>query len=269
MKTITHKIEVKDCAKFVMMGDVHIGSPGCDESLLQNVIKRLQESDTYYFDLGDRCEFINTHDPRFDLSSLPKWLEIADLADIPMAQMKRFVEFVKPSASKCLGAIEGNHETSIKKHTDRDVYTTINSMLGLDSKICLGTSAIVKLQFVMYGKVEWALDVFLHHGSGGGGRKSGGALNRLEELPLAIQADVYAIGHTHKKMGKQQERLYLNNKNKLTHKPIVLINTGAFSRGFTDNQFGNYAEQSLLYPQGVGPVEMWVYPLQKEIKVVM
>lgn len=191
------------------------------------------------------------------------------MTDIPKAQINRFVDYFKPIAKKCLGAIEGNHESAIKKHSDRDVYTEINNDLLLDRKAVLGTSGLVRLQFMLYGKVEWSLDLFLHHGSGGGGRKSGGALSRLEELPLAINADIFAIGHTHKKFAKIQERVTVNNKNKLTHKPIILINTGAFSRGITDNESGGYAERSLMYPQALGPVELLIYPEKKEVKLVM
>lgn len=267
MKTVTHRLE-GDCIKLVFLGDTHIGSNGIDEMLLQQTVNRIKEDNTYYFDLGDRCEFINSHDPRFDFANLPQWLTLSDLPDIPRAQINRFTDFFLPIADKCLGTIEGNHEEAIKHHSERDVYSQINDNLKLDNKVRLGTSGIARLQFVMYGKVEMSLDVFLHHGAGGG-RKSGGTVNRLEELPSAIQADVFCIGHTHRKFGKLQERVSLNNKGKLVHKPIVLLNVGSFVRGFTESDYGGYAERKLLYPQGLGALELWVYPEKKEVKLVM
>ena len=269
LKTITHKIETTDCVKLVFLGDTHIGAQGCDEDLIKQTVSRIQEDNTYFFDMGDRCEFINSKDPRFEFANLPQWLSLSDLVDIPKAQINRFVDLFKSISEKCLGTVEGNHEASIKTHSDRDVYQQINEQLKFDAKVCLGTSGIVRLQFMMYNKVEWTLDVFLHHGSFGCGKKSGSAVNGLEELPLAIQADVFCVGHTHKKLGKIQERVRLNNKGKLVHSPIALINSGSFVRGFTDNDFGSYAEKRLLYPQGIGPVELWVYPEQKQVKLVV
>ena len=85
MKTITHKIETTDCVKLVFLGDNHIGAQGCDEDLIKQTVTRIQEDNTYYFDMGDRCEFINSKDPRFEFANLPQWLNLSDLVDIPKA----------------------------------------------------------------------------------------------------------------------------------------------------------------------------------------
>lgn len=268
MKSVLHRIKVVDTKKpirFVFVGDVHLGNANCDEVLLRDTVERIENDATaYWFDLGDRCDYINIHDPRFEADSLPEWIGIKDLGDLAKAQSQMYIGYFESIADKCLASVEGNHDFSIKKHSERNVYQQINDALEIPLVSQLGTSGIVRVQFEMYGRVEMALDVFLHHGAGGG-RKVGGNALRLEELPLIANAQVYCLGHSHKKFSVLKERLTLNNKNDLVFEPLYMLNTGAFIRG----QTGGYAERALLYPQGLGALELWVWPRKKKCKVVM
>lgn len=270
MKSVLHRIKVTDAKKpirFVFVGDVHLGNANCDESLLRDTVERIENDATaYWFDLGDRCDYINIHDPRFEADSLPEWISIKDLGDLAKVQSQMYVGYFGSIADKCLATVQGNHDYAIQRHSERNVYQQINNVLEIPESSRLGTSGVVRVQFEMYNKVEWSLDIFLHHGVGGG-RKTGGNAIRLEEMSLIVNAQVYAMGHTHKKFSIVKERLTLNNKNDLIFEPLYMLSTGSFMRGI--GKSGGYAERALLYPQSVGPVELWVWPRKKKCKVVM
>ena len=275
-----------DCIKIVFVSDVHIGNGATDEALVKQVAGRLQEPDTYWLDLGDRCDFINTKDKRFDPSSLPDWVEVMDLADLPAAQIRRYSELFGPVAPKCLMALEGNHEWMIRKRYDRDVYRNLNAMMGLYAKSehpaleikgtrCPGVSGFLRLRLRRGRSDEektsqrdgWTLTIFVHHGTGGGKLAGSKAIN-LERLPMAFDADVFAMGHTHTKLALSKRRIGIDSRRmQVVDKPMALINTGAFMRNYVQVNDG-YGEEKLLYPQGVGPVELWLYPNEREWKLV-
>lgn len=254
--------------RIVFLGDVHIGNRNTDEGLVEQVARRLEEDGTYWVDLGDACDFINLHDPRFDPRQLPDWIGVADLADLPSAQVRRYTEIFRPVAGRCLARLSGNHEDAILLRQERDVYREINEALGLPPERALGYSGFVRLRLSRgkaRTKTDWTLTLFLHHGAGGG-QLAGAKALRLERLPMAFDADIFAMGHTHTKMVLQKRRVGMSagNPPRLEDRPLILISVGAFMRG----ELSGYAERRGLYPQGIGPVELWIWPERKQIRVV-
>ena len=91
---------------------------------------------------------------------------------------------------------------------------------------------------------------------------------RLERLPMSFDADIFAVGHTHTKMALTKRRVGLSPRGKrVIDKPLALINSGAFMRSYVQND-GGYVEGGLLYPQGLGPVEVWIWSQEKELRLV-
>lgn len=288
MKTTNIKITYpsrSDCIKFVFIGDVHIGNSSCDEKLISDVVDRIARSDNmFWFDMGDRCDFVNMSDKRFDPASMPDWIGLRDLSDLATAQVNRFYHHFGKISEKCLGAVSGNHEKEIKKRFETDVYARINNKMELnrESKLfetkggrILDVAGIARviLQRVLaetkkHCNDSWTLDVFLHHGYVGG-RMSGSKVGALELLPMSFKADIYALAHSHTKIAFSKPRIGLRHSTSkaIETVPLVFINTGSFLRSYTEDKV-NYAEEKLLYPQSLGPVELWIYPDSKEIKIV-
>ena len=254
--------------KIVFLGDTHLGNGDTDEDLVKQIAQRLGEDGTYWVDLGDACDFINMHDKRFDAASLPPWIGLEDLADLATAQVQRYVDIFKPYADTCLCRLQGNHEDSIRKRYERDVYREINAKMGIGKDRAPGYGCFLRLRiYRRENSNPWTLICLLHHGAGGGMLAGGKAL-RLERLPLSFEADIFAVGHTHTKLVLSKRRVGLHPRSKkVVDKPLVLINTGAFMRSYVQND-GGYVEGGLLYPQGVGPVEVWIWPQDKELRVI-
>ena len=255
-----------DWLKFVFIGDTHIGNITTDENLIARCVDRIkQDPDAYWFDLGDRCDYINTKDKRFDLGSLPKWV-LNSFPDIVGACNYRYADFFSPIANKCLATVRGNHEDTILQMQERDVYTDINRLLGIKNN--LGLCGYTRLKFRRAGKVVWSLDVFLHHGAVSG-KSAGSSLNFLSSISDGFDADVYAIGHTHKKIAYSNRQYYLDSVGHVQEQERIYINTGSFMAGYAETENSGYAEKRLLYPQSMGPVELWVCPDKRDLKIFM
>lgn len=249
--------------KLVVMGDLHIGNAATDELLISKVAARIRERYAFWVDLGDRCDFINIDDKRFDPKALPNWCDVSKLGDLVSAQADRYIQLMSSVADKCLAAVVGNHEYSIYSHYRRDVYSEINRSMGLPSDAEFGFSGFLRLRLVSHGKVVWRPTLYLFHGSSGTG-STGAAATALEKRMAVAEADVYCVGHTHNRLASMRRRLAMDpNTGKVVTRQLAFVNTGAYM-----TNLAGYAEQRGLYPQEVGPLEVWFMPGTKEIKIV-
>ena len=131
-------------------------------------------------------------------------------------------------AGRLLGMLEGNHEETIKKHHQFDVMKDITERLKVPN---LGYSCFFRLALVKATKKGTTRNVLIyaHHGHGSS-RRTGGSVNRFDDVVKNNEADIYLMGHDHKKWGKREIRLYLNKANQLAYKPIILGRTGSFMK---------------------------------------
>lgn len=275
MRTLEIGFDVwHDCIKVVLLGDIHLGARTCAEELVEATRKRLQESNTYWIDLGDAIDAVNMRDPRFNPAQLPEWVGLADLGDLPAAQVSRYRHYFGHLGKTCLARLSGNHEATLQKHTERNVYRLLNEAIGLPSERALGYSGFLRLRFRRRtgrkGKKisdTWAQTLFLHHGAGGGALAGAKAL-RLERLPLAFDADIFAVGHTHTKLVLQKTRFGMHgHTGALQEQQQIMVNVGSFLRGIDEGP-ATYAEARGLYPQGLGPVELWFYPSERQVRII-
>jgi len=251
----------------VLLGDLHLGAVNVDEDLVERVAQRLNGDNVGWVDLGDSIDAINMRDPRFDPRMLPEWIDLADLVDIPKAQTERYKHYFGKLGGNCLARLYGNHEATLQKHTERDIYASLNATMKLEKERALGYSGFIRLRFrqVSGGKVAntWTQTIYVSHGATGGKLAGAKALN-LERLAIGWEADIYAVGHSHTKMVLQKMVAGLaTRKNVIEERQKVFINVGAFMNGLT-----GYPERKGLYPQALGPIELLFFPSEKRITIV-
>lgn len=251
----------------VFLGDLHLGAANVDEALIQQVATRLTGDNVGWVDLGDSIDAINMHDPRFDPRMLPDWIDLADLIDIPKAQVERYKHHFGGLGANCMARLYGNHEATLQSHTERDIYAALNEAVGLPAERALGYSGFIRLRFRRNsgGKVAntWTQTVYISHGASDGKLAGGKALN-LERLALGWAADIYAVGHSHTKLVLQKRVAGLSPKrNIIENRQQIMLNVGAFVDGST-----GYAERRGLYPQALGPVELMFFPSEKRIAII-
>lgn len=254
--------------QIVFVGDLHIGHSQVRENLIADTVQRLKAPHTYWIDLGDSIDAINMRDPRFDPLNLPNWIKLPELADIPKAQINRYKHYFGDLGDTCLARLFGNHEATLQKYTERDIYSELNRAINLQPERALGYSGFVRLRFRKRGRrnrIEntWTQTIYINHGSGGG-KLSGSKAANLERLSMAFDADIYAVGHTHTKLVLQKRLLGVSPKTtEVIDKKIIMLNVGAF----LDGKEG-YPEQRGLYPQALGPIELHFFPRSREIRII-
>lgn len=211
MRIIDTVIECKgrsDRVELFPFFDMHVGKDNCNEAALrkqiQEVIKRNGMVNRHIRILlgGDAVNAVSPSDrKRFDFSDIADWVlegnkkDIKDaLADMPKREIKRVEKLFRPVKSLILGALEGNHEKSLRKYHSMDVQTDLCERLG-----CLNLSdeALVRLKFRRKVGCTTTVVIYMRHGYGGG-RKAGAEPSKLADMLAEWEcADVCLSGHTH------------------------------------------------------------------------
>lgn len=190
------------------LGDIHLLNRNTDEEKLQRIVDAIKDDPNHYWlDMGDRGEWINVRDPRFDPSELASWVGVSDLKDLAHVQLERYVEIMSPIAHKCLAMVRGNHEDAILRHTERDVHGSAVARIKREAgmpetaHLSLDYTGWLLLRFYRSDDPKNKHSVHrvtmnVHHGWVGG-RKEGSKALALEERLREYNADISLLGHSH------------------------------------------------------------------------
>lgn len=185
--------------------DTHVGAAACDEKALRRLVAQIQaEPGRMVIGGGDYGDFINRRDPRYDPSTVAPWLQ--NEKDMAAAQRDRIEDILAPIADRFLCLLGGNHESSILRFYERDIYGSIVNRLkaraGLDpeTKLALGYEGWLVLRFYRSNKRERGAQVTirLHHGYGGG-RLDGAPALEMQCILQQNDCDLALHGHIHKR----------------------------------------------------------------------
>lgn len=204
MRVITRRIDHSsrsDVFKVYVFGDTHFGNANSNEQAVKALVKQIQADDyALWIGMGDICDFINIHDPRWDPREMPSWLMGGDqLADIARTECDYAVALLAPIKEKCLGLISGNHEDKILQHSECDVYSRlIEALADGQHEHRLDHRGLISLILSRQGGSKVTVNIYATHGSLGG-RTQGGAANSLSNLLAQVDdVDVVLQGHLHK-----------------------------------------------------------------------
>jgi len=188
--------------------DTHIGKANCNEGAIRKQVQEIQKRQ----DMPKRHirtvlggDILNSISPsdrkRFDFSDIADWLvkgsaeEIKDaLADLPNREIKRAKMLLGPIKSTIIGALEGNHEKSLRKYHNMDVQDRLCEVLECPN---LSDEAIIRFRFRRLKGTVTAVTLYLRHGYGAG-RSVGAEPNKLATMLAEWEcADVCLSGHSH------------------------------------------------------------------------
>lgn len=256
--------------RFYPIGDVHIGAAACDEARLRSAVDIIKcDEQAYWWGQGDYCDFINRSDPRFDPSSLASWITVADLTDLAHVQVQRFLSIVEPIAHKCLALVEGNHETALTKHYERNVFSEI--VTGVKQRG--GFAADHSLALGYYGWLQLALhrsavgekragtkvlNVNLHHGFGGGKLAGGKALS-MQRWLWTHDCDLAVFGHTHNTSVQVEAVERIDGRGQVSYHKRIGCYAGSYLKT-TNEGPATYGEVKGYLPLPVAGVEISIHP---------
>ena len=176
--------------EIIPVGDYHWSSPQSDHEKIKTDI-----------------EYIRTHDNVFcvlngDLMDCAIASSVGDTYGAslsPMDELAVCTELFEPIAHKILCVTQGNHENRHYKTNGIDLTEIMCRQIGIQDRYA-PTAALL---FIRFGRLnsnqhnrKVLYTAYVSHGSGGG-KKEGGKIQRLVDLSLIVDADIYICGHTH------------------------------------------------------------------------
>lgn len=239
------------------LADIHAGTIFCDEALVREWVKRIAEDEFHFWiGMGDYAEFINRKEWRHRASHEAKWLHGRD--DIARLQVEWLADTLAPIRHKCLGLIRGNHEDSMVRHYERDVYYDLVQAIKTDpnDRLALGTEGFLRVTLRRSGRSAQAFDFYLHHGYGGGKLLGADALE-LGRLATSFDFDVALMGHRHRLVvipGEVRVGLSASGRLRLVRKDMRAALCGSFRNEVLEGVECGYARRKGYPPKRTGPL---------------
>ena len=256
MKVIKKELG-KDIEKLTIIpiSDVHIGDKTANIKAFKEVLERIKnEPNTYTILNGDLCN-IALKNSKSDVYS--------DQLS-PMEQVIQVIKFLEPIKDKILVMSNGNHEQRIMNDTNIDILYLVAKQLQIE-QVYSPSWWYLYLSFGN-GEKNRSINYTLtgYHGSGGG-RKSGGKINRLEEMSQVVIADIYLMGHVHKPIATKGiiYTPYYQSKTLSKQEMYYLI-----SNSFVEYD-NSYAERMGMIPSNNGITEAILDGTKKQIKLIL
>ena len=230
------------------IGDTHLGTKHCTESDLQKKIDEIRDNDnSLWIGMGDYGEFITPSDPRWDFKVTAEWL--TDQDNIAEEQTQHICKLFEPIRDRCIGLLEGNHESNIRRYLHTNVQKNICDRLELPN---LGYSAWVKLRFARENSNErHVYKCVFTHGEGWA-ITPGAKMNRLQRFMNAFDARIYGMGHMHDIITNSVPFLELSESNLIRQKERVGAVTGCWFKTYTQGIASSYGERKGYPPSSLG-----------------
>lgn len=219
------------------IGDTHLGAIDVDEDALKADLRRIADDPTArIIFMGDCGDCITHRDPRFAAGMWSqRYIEaMHHEGGVISATVDHVVELFDPVRDKIWAWLSGNHERTVRKHTDREIGSEICAMLGISNKY-LGYGGFVRVEYSRSSTNAGTQAVSVIDAAHGwqAGRRSGAKINQMEVELSYTDADVILRGHSHDRVANIFQSLRVNHKT-LQEWPRVVAHTGSYKRGWVD-----------------------------------
>ncbi len=216
-----------DIIHLEVFSDEHYGDPKRDKGLCERREKAVLDDPNRYTAFGgDQFNNIMAWDKRYTLESTDPIPSLTREVEQWKAHHSELFELNKAlisskNAPKIWYGLAGNHEYN-DKHID---HYWMNKLFTDEDIKYLGSKGWVGLQINFKGEPLRRWKLFVAHGFG-----SSAALEKpLEDMKMNNYADVFLMGHLHRKFITQQIVYdYSFAENRYIEKEVVLGNTGTF-----------------------------------------
>ena len=245
----------------IPFGDIHYGAPLHASETFDRWIDWAQsQKNPYYLGMGDYTDMASSSN-RMVLTSRALHESTRETLDgWYRDEAEAFAEKIKFMADdkRLIGMIEGNHYGELISGQT----TTMYMCEKLRTKY-LGVSCFLRIQ-MQADRANYPITVWAHHGQGGA-RLVGGSLNRVQQMAEHAEADIYLMGHDHKRSIGTANRLYLTPKLDLRHKTIMFARTGSFLSAYVKGK-ASYIADTARGPSDLGGISVELTPRRDKSK---
>lgn len=270
MELVSHVIPAKVGEDILVLPIGDIQSSGRDEEIAMGMLQRhIQwgvDHGAWFLGMGDYIDFMSPSN-RAKFSNAGLYDTALKTVDDKARSLTEdlYLRALKPSKGRWLGLLEGHHY-----HQHRDGTTTDQELAKMLDAPFLGTSAYVRLMLKMSKTRTGSVVIWCHHGVGSGSTL-GAPLNKLERVMASWEADIYLIGHHHKKIAGPIDRIepvWSGHRGKpaLVHRTKIIACTGSFLKGYTAGATegkvprGGYVEKGMMNPVALGGILLKIQP---------
>jgi hypothetical protein len=184
-----------DTFKLIPFGDVHRDSDMHAHRKWQEFLEYGEsQKNALFLGMGDYCDGISTSERMVINNGGLHDTTRRSIANMYQKATKTLVNELSFMRGRLIGLLGGNHyyefgEGSTTDHVLAD---------ALDTRF-LGVSSLIRIAVKRpNGNTVVNFDIFAHHGKGGGST-AGGTFNTIEKMAATAEADLYLMGHDHKK----------------------------------------------------------------------
>jgi predicted phosphodiesterase len=232
LEALVKRVDSLDNARIILMGDM----------LDQDRTTRRKHRKSYVADSNS----VESHDDRHNRR------DVEDLAAI-----------LEPIKTKVYGVLQGNHYYEYATGVTSDQY--LCELLGIP--YC-GPVGVFRVTLSRAGSSR-NLTIWSHHSGGtSGGRTLGGSVNALLRQENSWDADIYLMGHDHRRIVWRESTMSLTQSGEpiVVEHPKIFARVGAMLKTYdhencistTKPHFPSYGEHAAYRPSDLGWVEIEV-----------
>jgi hypothetical protein len=248
------------------IGDVQSGVPASDLTRLRRHMNWGASNRALFLGMGDYVDMASPSNRR-SLKAATLYDSVTSALEAKAQEdVGGFLEAVGGSEHMWLGLLQGHHFMELEDGNTSD--TMIAQALGAPF---LGDSAMVRLIFNDTSDCDGnpvSATIWCHHGRGSG-NKAGSPLNTIEQVARGFNADIYLMGHQHKKVAAPTDELFFSSRGQLLHHTKLLACTGSFLKGYLENSMlggrasGTYVEKGMMAPVSLGGIVIRLRVIQE------
>jgi hypothetical protein len=241
----------------IPIGDIHRDSYNCALEYYQETLKWMRSlPNVLVLGMGDYLDLASTSEREILMNNKLHDGTKDTLEQIYWKNVKTIVKDFEPFKGRIIGMLEGNHYGVFADGT-----TTTQQICRLLGVKYLGVSAFIQLGFKTNHR-NLSVNIWAHHGKGGA-QTIGGSINNVEKMGQIADAQIYIMGHDHKKGALPDEKLVLkegdSGKLKVRYKKIYYVRSGSFLRAYVEGR-ASYVTDRCLRPAVLGVVRIEMTP---------
>ena len=227
---------------FLLSSDRHQDNPKADNRLAKKHLDQLKEKNGLLLDLGDLiCGMQGRNDRRGTKNDVKASNQSACYYD---TLVNDAVDFFEPYKDNLALMAMGNHESAILKNNETDLTQRIVDRLNDkgSSVVNGGMRGWLRIRFHGSSHRHQVL-IYYHHGYGGGGPVTRGAINTNRMAVYLPDADIIASGHIHEEWEMTIPRARIGHTGKEYQDEQLHICLPTYKQEFIDCKAGFHHEK--------------------------
>ena len=257
-KHITYKVMPNETVTLMPIGDAQVGVEAADLKRLKSHMEwGFHTKQALFLGMGDYVDMASPSNRR-TLKAAGLYDTVTEALQVKATEdINTFLSMTKYTQAAWLGLLQGHHYMDMADGSTSDMK--IAEALRAPF---LGDAAIVRIIFDKHKDVDGLplkADIWCHHGRGGG-VGAAAPISLLEKTARGFDADIYLMGHQHKKVATPIDEMFWSRDGRMLHRTKLLACTGSFLKGYLANSMsegragGTYVEKGMMTPVSLGGI---------------